>query len=155
MTNNRNRFKCGREIKKRTTIWGLRVRLPPPCPIVNLPATGVIDDSVLRRCWGANKRLQYLPPPTGLVTATLLFKIFVLIICSLVIKEVSFRSRPISLPESTKQLTALKQSTAENLEIPVNPSDVVMRGTIYQNSEAEQSSCPSPLNQSTQSLRER
>lgn len=30
-----------------------------------------------------------------------------------------------------------------------------MRGTIYQNSEAEQSSCPSPLNQSTQSLRER
>ncbi|KAK9307710.1 hypothetical protein QLX08_001974 [Tetragonisca angustula] len=127
LTNNRNRFKCGREIKKRTTIWGLRVRLPPPCPIVNLPATGVIDDSVLRRCWGANKRLQYLPPPTG----------------------------PISLPESTKQLTALKQSTAENLEIPVNPSDVVMRGTIYQNSEAEQSSCPSPLNQSTQSLRER
>lgn len=67
LTNNRNRFKCGREIKKRTTIWGLRVRLPPPCPIVNLPATGVIDDSVLRRCWGANKRLQYLPPPTGLV----------------------------------------------------------------------------------------
>lgn len=78
MTNNRNRFKCGREIKKRTTIWGLRVRLPPPCPIVNLPATGVIDDSVLRRCWGANKRLQYLPPPTGLVTATSLFKIYVL-----------------------------------------------------------------------------
>lgn len=129
LTNNRNRFKCGREIKKRTTIWGLRVRLPPPCPIVNLPATGVIDDSVLRRCWGGNKRLQYLPPPTG----------------------------PISLPESTKQLTALKQSTAENLEIPVNPSDVVMRGTIYQNSEAEQSSCPSPSppSQSTQSLRER
>ncbi|XP_050577858.1 polycomb protein Pcl isoform X2 [Bombus affinis] len=129
LTNNRNRFKCGREIKKRTTIWGLRVRLPPPCPIVNLPATGVIDDSVLRRCWGANKRLQYLPPPTG----------------------------PISLPESTKQLTALKQSTAENLEIPVNPSDVVMRGTIYQNSEAEQSSCPSPSppSQSAQSLRER
>ncbi|XP_076303389.1 polycomb protein Pcl [Lasioglossum baleicum] len=129
LTNNRNRFKCGREIKKRTTIWGLRVRLPPPCPIVNLPASGVIDDSVLRRCWGANKRLQYLPPPSG----------------------------PISLPESTKQLTALKQSTAENVEIPVNPSDVVMRGTIYQNSEAEQSSCPSPSppSQFTQSLRER
>ena len=65
LTNNRNRFKCGREIKKRTTIWGLRVRLPPPCPIVHLPAAGIIDDSVLRRCWGANKRLQYLPPPTG------------------------------------------------------------------------------------------
>lgn len=62
LTNNRNRFKCGREIKKRTTIWGLRVRLPPPCPVVNLPPTGVIDDSVLRRCWGANKRLQFLSP---------------------------------------------------------------------------------------------
>lgn len=171
MTNNRNRFKCGREIKKRTTIWGLRVRLPPPCPIVNLPATGVIDDSVLRRCWGANKRLQYLPPPTGLVIAILLFKIrtliviifflfflsFLLFLFLTTLKEISFCCRPISLPESTKQLTALKQSTAENLEIPVNPSDVVMRGTIYQNSEAEQSSCPSPSppSQSTQSLRER
>ncbi|KAH0947583.1 hypothetical protein HN011_012430 [Eciton burchellii] len=129
LTNNRNRFKCGREIKKRTTIWGLRVRLPPPCPIVNLPASGEIDDSVLRRCWGANKRLQYLPPQIG----------------------------PVSLPESTKQLIALRQSVAENVEIPVNPSDLVMRGTIYQNSEAEQSSCPSPspLSQSTESLRER
>lgn len=68
LTNNRTRFKCGREIKKRTTIWGLRVRLPPPCPVVNLPASGEIDDSVLRRCWlGVNKRLQYLPPQIGLV----------------------------------------------------------------------------------------
>lgn len=65
--------------------------------------------------------------------------------------------RPVSLPESTKQLIALRQSVAENVEIPVNPSDLVMRGTIYQNSEAEQSSCPSPspTSQSTQSLRER
>lgn len=157
MTNNRNRFKCGREIKKRTTIWGLRVRLPPPCPIVNLPATGVIDDSVLRRCWGANKRLQYLPPPTGLVTIVILFIICILFIFTTSVNKILYCSRPISLPESTKQLTALKQSTAENLEIPVNPSDVVMRGTIYQNSEAEQSSCPSPSppSQSTQSLRER
>ncbi|KMQ95500.1 metal-response element-binding transcription factor 2 [Lasius niger] len=129
LTNNRNRFKCGREIKKRTTIWGLRVRLPPPCPVVNLPASGKIDDSVLRRCWlGVNKRLQYLPQQIG----------------------------PVSLPESTKQLIALRQDVAENVEIPVNPSDLVMRGTIYQNSEAEQSSCPSPSppSQSTQSLRE-
>lgn len=61
------------------------------------------------------------------------------------------------MPESTKQLNVLKESSPENLEIPVNPSDVVMRGTIYQNSEAEQSSCPSPSppSQSTQSLRER
>lgn len=61
------------------------------------------------------------------------------------------------MPESTKQLNVLNESSPENLEIPVNPSDVVMRGTIYQNSEAEQSSCPSPSppSQSTQSLRER
>lgn len=71
LTNNRSRFKCGREIKKRTTIWGLRVRLPPPCPVVNLPETGNIDDNVLRSCWGANKRLQYLPPQIGLVKAEL------------------------------------------------------------------------------------
>lgn len=65
--------------------------------------------------------------------------------------------RPVSLPETAKQLIALKQNATENVEIPVNPSDLVMRGTIYQNSEAEQSSCPSasPTNQSTQSLRER
>lgn len=72
LTNNRSRFKCGREIKKRTTIWGLRVRLPPPCPVVNLPETGNIDDNVLRSCWGANKRLQYLPPQIGLVKAELI-----------------------------------------------------------------------------------
>ncbi|XP_012228715.1 metal-response element-binding transcription factor 2 isoform X3 [Linepithema humile] len=135
LTNNRNRFKCGREIKKRTTIWGLRVRLPPPCPVVNLPASGEIDDSVLRRCWGANKRLQYLPPQTGKLD----------------------HFSPVSFPENTKQLIALRQRVAENVEIPVNPSDLVMRGTLYQNSEAEQSSCPSPSppSQSTQSLRER
>ncbi|XP_020293472.1 metal-response element-binding transcription factor 2 [Pseudomyrmex gracilis] len=127
LTNNRNRFKCGREIKKRTTIWGLRVRLPPPCPIITLPASGEVDDFVLRRCSAANKRLQYLPPHIG----------------------------PVSLPESTKQLMALKQSVSENVEIPISPTDLVMRGTVYQNSEAERSSCPSPPSQSTQSLRER
>ncbi|KAK0180078.1 hypothetical protein PV327_005757 [Microctonus hyperodae] len=127
LTNNRNRFKCGREIKKRTTIWGLRVRLPPPCPVVNLPATGVIDDSVLRRCWGANKRLQYLSPTSG----------------------------PVIFVDNTKSLSPLKQSTAENVEIAVNPSDVVMRGTVFP--EVEQNTSPSPTqqNQSTESLRER
>lgn len=60
-----------------------------------------------------------------------------------------------SLPESTKQLIALKQIKSENVEISVNPTDLVMRGTIYQNSEAEQNSCASSNNQSTQSLRER
>ncbi|XP_014224593.1 polycomb protein Pcl isoform X3 [Trichogramma pretiosum] len=60
LLNHRNRFKCGREIKKRTTIWGLRLRLPPPCPIINLPETGIIDDDILRECWGKNNRLQFI-----------------------------------------------------------------------------------------------
>lgn len=66
-----------------------------------------------------------------------------------------------SLPESTKQLIALKQKVAEDVEIPVSPTHLVMRGTLYQNSEAEQSSCPSPpplhseSNQSIESLRNR
>lgn len=65
-----------------------------------------------------------------------------------------------SLPESTKQLIALKQKAVEDLEIPVSPTHLIMRGTLYQNSEAEQSSCPSPpptteSSQSIESLRNR
>ncbi|XP_015108629.1 metal-response element-binding transcription factor 2 isoform X1 [Diachasma alloeum] len=128
LCNNRNRFKCGREIKKRTTIWGLRVRLPPPCPVVNLPSTGLVDDSVLRRCWGGNKRLQYLLPPESSIT----------------------------IPESTKPPSPIKQSP-ENVEISVHPSDVVMRGTVFQSTAADQSTCPSPSSKetATQSLRDR
>lgn len=51
LTNNRNRFKCGREIKKRTTIWGLRVRLPPPAPCVTLPSDGTVTEDVIRERW--------------------------------------------------------------------------------------------------------
>lgn len=126
LISNRNRFKCGREIKKRTTIWGLRVRLPPPCPVVYLPDTGVIDDSVLRRCWGGNKRLQYLPPNTG----------------------------PVLMTDSTKPLLELTHIKKENLEVSVNPTDV-LRGAIYQNSERGQSSDINVPNQSTEALRER
>ncbi|XP_022249432.1 metal-response element-binding transcription factor 2-like isoform X2 [Limulus polyphemus] len=42
--NNRSRFKCGKEIKKKTTLWGLRVRIPPPAPSVILPAIGPINE---------------------------------------------------------------------------------------------------------------
>lgn len=61
---------------------------------------------------------------------------------------------PVILPEITKQLIALKQRVSENVEIPVSPTLIAMRGTIYQNSEAEQSSCPSPppLTESSQSI---
>ncbi|XP_060526207.1 polycomb protein Pcl isoform X2 [Cylas formicarius] len=66
LTNNRNRFKCGREIKKRTTIWGLRVRLPPPVPCVVLPPSHRrVTESELRELWHGNRRLQFLPSPIG------------------------------------------------------------------------------------------
>lgn len=61
LTNNRNRFKCGREMKKRTTIWGLRVRLPPPVPCLSLPPTGQIVEQELRDMWQGNRRCQMLP----------------------------------------------------------------------------------------------
>ncbi|XP_019762373.2 PHD finger protein 19 isoform X1 [Dendroctonus ponderosae] len=65
LTNNRNRFKCGREIKKRTTIWGLRVRLPPPVPCIVLPQPQrKITDVELKELWQGNRRLQFLAPPT-------------------------------------------------------------------------------------------
>ncbi|KAF7281995.1 hypothetical protein GWI33_003660 [Rhynchophorus ferrugineus] len=68
LTNNRNRFKCGREIKKRTTIWGLRVRLPPPAPCVTLPQPHRrVTEMELRECLSqqGNRRLQFLSPPPG------------------------------------------------------------------------------------------
>ena len=40
---------------------------------------------------------------------------------------------PVILPEITKQLIALKQRVAEDVEIPVSPTLIAMRGTIYQN----------------------
>ncbi|CAG9772892.1 unnamed protein product [Ceutorhynchus assimilis] len=63
LTNNRNRFKCGREIKKRTTIWGLRVRLPPPAPDGDLPPPHRrITEAELKEFWQGNRRLQFLCP---------------------------------------------------------------------------------------------
>ncbi|KAL0276004.1 UNVERIFIED_CONTAM: hypothetical protein PYX00_003692 [Menopon gallinae] len=42
------RFKCGREIKKRANIWGLRFRGAPKSPPLSLPPRGPIDDNVLK-----------------------------------------------------------------------------------------------------------
>lgn len=65
LSKNRNRFKCGREIKKRATIWGLRIRNPPPAPKIKLPASRPITDAVLKELWHENKRLKFLPPSLG------------------------------------------------------------------------------------------
>ncbi|PSN45159.1 hypothetical protein C0J52_03935 [Blattella germanica] len=57
LTNNRNR-----EIKKRTTIWGLRSRVPPHAPSFTLPNARPVSDALLKEFWLGNKRLKFLPP---------------------------------------------------------------------------------------------
>ncbi|XP_063235792.1 uncharacterized protein LOC134538401 isoform X2 [Bacillus rossius redtenbacheri] len=71
LTNNKNRFKCGREIKKRTTIWGLRMRVPPPAPCYNLPNIRPVNDEVLKERWIGIKRLKFLPPSLSLHCSSL------------------------------------------------------------------------------------
>ncbi|XP_023216554.1 metal-response element-binding transcription factor 2-like isoform X2 [Centruroides sculpturatus] len=44
---NRNRFICGREIKKKGNLWGLRSRVPPPVPTITIPAIGPVNDEVM------------------------------------------------------------------------------------------------------------
>jgi hypothetical protein len=67
------RFKCGREIKKRTTIWGLRVRLPPHAPSFSLPSVRPVSDALLKELWFGNKRLKFLPPSLRCVFWTAMF----------------------------------------------------------------------------------
>ncbi|KAK9498291.1 hypothetical protein O3M35_002959 [Rhynocoris fuscipes] len=63
LTSNRNRFKYSREVKKRTTMWGLKVRVPPPTPAFSLPPNKPLSDQVLSDAWNNNARLQFLPVP--------------------------------------------------------------------------------------------
>lgn len=63
LTSSRKRFKCGREMKKRATIWGLRLRRPP-APPVQLAALGQVKsgepltDEIVREY---APRLRFLP----------------------------------------------------------------------------------------------
>lgn len=60
----RARFKCGREMKKRATIWGLRMRRPPPPPSQLTPimqaGSGPLTDELVRVL---APRLRCLPRP--------------------------------------------------------------------------------------------
>ncbi|CAD7090998.1 unnamed protein product [Hermetia illucens] len=48
LSTNSPRFKCGREIKKRQSVWGLRNRIPPIAPSVSIPADVEISEHYLR-----------------------------------------------------------------------------------------------------------
>ncbi|ESP03238.1 hypothetical protein LOTGIDRAFT_224538 [Lottia gigantea] len=42
-----DRFCIGHEFKKKTSLWGLKLRVPPPAPSVILPTEGQITDEVM------------------------------------------------------------------------------------------------------------
>lgn len=41
------RFCSGKDLKKKTFVWGLRARVPPPVPIISIPQTGAVTNDVL------------------------------------------------------------------------------------------------------------
>ncbi|BES94008.1 Hypothetical proteinD [Nesidiocoris tenuis] len=59
---NRNRFRYLREMKKRTTMWGLKHRVTPPTPVFSLPPNRPLCDEILLDAWQNNPRLRFLPP---------------------------------------------------------------------------------------------
>ncbi|KAK5650472.1 hypothetical protein RI129_001501 [Pyrocoelia pectoralis] len=61
LIHNRNRFKCGRELKRRTAIWGLRVRLPPPAPCIHVPSIGPVNEDQLKQLCQNSRKLRFLP----------------------------------------------------------------------------------------------
>lgn len=70
-------------------------------------------------------------------------------------KNKTFCFSPITIPQNTMPPSPMKPGL-ENVEISINPSDVVMRGTVVVNT-AKDKTCasPSPQDPSAQSLRER
>ncbi|GFY39088.1 metal-response element-binding transcription factor 2 [Trichonephila inaurata madagascariensis] len=47
LQNSKSRFTSGKEMKRKTAVWGLRSRVPPTVPVVTLPESGVITNDVL------------------------------------------------------------------------------------------------------------
>lgn len=58
LTSSRKRFKCGREMKKRATIWGLRLRRPPPPPM-QLSALEQVGLQINERCLHKNSLVAH------------------------------------------------------------------------------------------------
>ncbi|CAB3375870.1 Hypothetical predicted protein [Cloeon dipterum] len=58
----KQRFKWGKEVKKKTTLYALRQKVPPAVPPFNVPITGKIDDTVLRQVSESNRRVKFIFP---------------------------------------------------------------------------------------------
>ncbi|KFM69988.1 PHD finger protein 19, partial [Stegodyphus mimosarum] len=47
LQNSKSRFTSGKEVKRKTLLWGLRSRVPPPMPVISIPESGAITNDVL------------------------------------------------------------------------------------------------------------
>nr|XP_054769959.1 metal-response element-binding transcription factor 2-like isoform X2 [Lytechinus pictus] len=60
------RFVCGKEVKKKKNLWGLRVRTPPVSPTIVLPAIGQITDDVMNDMKMTGKKVVTFQPVQSL-----------------------------------------------------------------------------------------
>jgi len=56
------RFVNGSEIRKRESLWGLRVRVPPPRIFVTLPFSGMVTDQVMKTLKIKGRRSKVFMP---------------------------------------------------------------------------------------------
>ncbi|XP_014681626.1 PREDICTED: metal-response element-binding transcription factor 2-like [Priapulus caudatus] len=66
LQHSKTRFQCGREIRKRSTLWSLRIRVPPQAPTVILPAIGEITDDVMRDMKMTGRKTKMFVPMQSL-----------------------------------------------------------------------------------------
>ncbi|KAK3605891.1 hypothetical protein CHS0354_017794 [Potamilus streckersoni] len=59
---NKSRFTCGKECRKRITLWGLRVRVPPPRTHITLPIQGPVDDEIMKTLKVKGRRSKIFVP---------------------------------------------------------------------------------------------
>ncbi|KAG1662689.1 Metal-response element-binding transcription factor 2 [Nymphon striatum] len=60
---NEARFKCGREVKKKMSLWSLRQKVPPPVPVIEVSATGRIIDFIVNGAVKSKKKKIKLKGP--------------------------------------------------------------------------------------------
>jgi hypothetical protein len=65
------RFQSGREIKKKATLFGLRVRTSPQPPVIQLPANGQITDKVMNNLKMKGRKVKTFVPVERLVSVFL------------------------------------------------------------------------------------